>query len=375
MLSSLIKKRINFNFSQEKMILDTSDELFSSAQVDLGTKALLNSLRKNDKISYDKVLDLGCGTGIIGLFIKKKHPDSNVLCTDRDSIALDFAKHNADLNGLTIGVLGSVDYEFVEEKFDLIVTNFPAKLQEKGLNKFVLDASNYLNPDGVLALVVVKELRNALLKIVESNEINLLFSENLIGYSVYHLNFARRILMSEEPYKKSELKFSVKNKLFVLESAESIPEFDNLHHKTLCLIKVLEGLEQELESVTVVNPWQGALGIFVEEILEPKEMNVFSRDLLSLKYAKRNLEMYDFTNFHLFHEDYPKNSDTPIIWNVCDSSFDLFFEKFNLLKKSMLLLSAKKSFISRLKTKGFKFVEIASIGGYVGVIWDPRKSL
>ena len=96
--NSLIKKRINFNWSGISTSFDSSQALFSSVDIDVGTQALLNSLRKNKAIDYSKVLDLGCGYGVIGIFLKKQDLSREVVLSDRDMLAVEFSQHNALLN-------------------------------------------------------------------------------------------------------------------------------------------------------------------------------------------------------------------------------------------------------------------------------------
>src|SRR3989344_5359591 len=106
MIDELVKKRIDFNFGGLKLKLDLSQSLFSSADIDIGTKALINSLRKDSAVKFGKILDLGCGYGVIGVFLKKQHPESSVVCADRDALAVEFAKRNSLLNECEVECLG-----------------------------------------------------------------------------------------------------------------------------------------------------------------------------------------------------------------------------------------------------------------------------
>ncbi len=73
------------------------------------------------------VLDLGTGSGAIGLAIKHSRPNSGVTLVDASQAALAMACSNADSLGLVVYGLRSNWFENVpsEQRFDLIVSNPP----------------------------------------------------------------------------------------------------------------------------------------------------------------------------------------------------------------------------------------------------------
>ena len=73
-----------------------------------------------------RVLDLCCGSGALGLSIKSKRPDLEVILSDKSGAALDIAKENAQMNGLDVElVLGDFLEPFEGQLFDVIVCNPP----------------------------------------------------------------------------------------------------------------------------------------------------------------------------------------------------------------------------------------------------------
>jgi ribosomal protein L11 methyltransferase len=70
-----------------------------------------------------RVLDIGTGSGILAICAKKLWPESQVIATDIDEIALEVSAQHADLN--------EVDIEFrldlPDNKFDLILANILAR--------------------------------------------------------------------------------------------------------------------------------------------------------------------------------------------------------------------------------------------------------
>ncbi len=284
---ALIKKQVNFNFSKVSLRLDLCESLFSSFSVDQGTKALLNSIRKDEAIDYSKILDLGCGYGPIGLFLKAQDPSREVHMADRDALAVDFALHNAALNHLDVSTYPSLDYEQVKGIFSLIATNFPAKLAPKGLTAFVYRASNHLSDNGVLAVVVVRALAGKLENILDNSIIRVLYREDKKGYCIRHIAFNEKCLSSANIYERQKMELNLTT-IYMVKTAYGLPEFDTLGYGTQCLLSVLEGMNG-YDSVCVLEPGQGHVAIAVMDLLKPKELVLASRDLLSLTFARQNV--------------------------------------------------------------------------------------
>lgn len=79
-----------------------------------------------------RILDVGCGSGFWGLLLKKKFPQADVVCIDKNPVAIERARYNALLNGLEI-TLEEAFYKmdlFNEECFDLIVLTAPYHLYD-----------------------------------------------------------------------------------------------------------------------------------------------------------------------------------------------------------------------------------------------------
>ena len=97
---------------------------------------------KSDTARACRVLDIGCGSGAIGVSLAKLVPAASVTCTDISPAALEIARQNA--------ARLSVDVEFLEgdllapvegRKFDLILSNPPyiARDVVRGLAREVRD--------------------------------------------------------------------------------------------------------------------------------------------------------------------------------------------------------------------------------------------
>lgn len=72
----------------------------------------------------DRVLDLGCGAGTLGLFLRAKA--TSVIATDINARAVEFTQFNSRLNSIPIDVREGDLFEPVRgEQFDLIVSQPP----------------------------------------------------------------------------------------------------------------------------------------------------------------------------------------------------------------------------------------------------------
>ena len=71
------------------------------------------------------IIDLGCGSGCIGLSLKKKLDNVNVTLLDISKEALDVAKENAKLLNLDVNFILSDMWDNVEGKYDVVISNPP----------------------------------------------------------------------------------------------------------------------------------------------------------------------------------------------------------------------------------------------------------
>ena len=123
----------------------TDHVLFSPREIDAGTMSMLSIV---DFVPGDKVLDLGCGYGVVGILAAKLIGEENVIMCDISEQAVKFAKRNAALNGVpNIDIRLSNDYDHVEENdFTLILSNppyhadfsVPKRFIESGFKKLIL---------------------------------------------------------------------------------------------------------------------------------------------------------------------------------------------------------------------------------------------
>lgn len=96
--------------------------VFSQKKLDVGSALLLDNLPKQ---MQGKVLDFGCGAGVISCFIGKKFPQTQLSLLDISALALASAKKSLAINGLSAEVFASNSLSNVDGKFDHVVSNPP----------------------------------------------------------------------------------------------------------------------------------------------------------------------------------------------------------------------------------------------------------
>ncbi|MBU3174072.1 class I SAM-dependent methyltransferase [Clostridium estertheticum] len=142
---------LNVNVKNIDMKFNTSNEVFAPRNVDKGTLAMLSIIEfKND----DKVLDLGCGYGIVGILSAKIVGATNVVMADIDSRAVELTRGNIDLNNVKgIEVYQSDGFKNINEKdLTLIISNppyhadfsVPKEFIEKGFNRLAIGGRIYM---------------------------------------------------------------------------------------------------------------------------------------------------------------------------------------------------------------------------------------
>jgi len=141
-----------------ELTFHTTWGLFSPKEVDAGTRLLLDYL---DDKQVEKVLDVGCGYGALGLTLASLHPEAKVTLVDKDFVAIDYCQKNADTNELdNTEVFLSNGLNRVEEyDFDLIVTNLPAKSGKELYTLMFSDMHTKLQTGGACYIVTINGLR------------------------------------------------------------------------------------------------------------------------------------------------------------------------------------------------------------------------
>ena len=148
-------KTINCVVRGQKFIFKTDNGVFSKDGLDFGSRLLLESIPLEEV--GGKILDLGCGYGIIGIVLNKLLGCSCDM-VDVNLRALHLANMNCDLNNCSnTNIFESNCYSNVTDKYNSIITNPPIRAGKSIVYEMLFDASKYLEDNGKLFLVIRKQ--------------------------------------------------------------------------------------------------------------------------------------------------------------------------------------------------------------------------
>ena len=169
----------NFAFRDGKRLVRivSRPSVFSHRKLDIGARALIEAVASTRAVQPgSRILDLGCGSGVVGIALAMRKPGVHVHAMDSNPRALQCTLHGAELNGLTVvnqPVKSDVQGDSVPDdepsslsiqldatghvskpgSFDLVVANPPYYSNWAITAIFVEAAARALKPGGRLFLV------------------------------------------------------------------------------------------------------------------------------------------------------------------------------------------------------------------------------
>lgn len=142
-----------------KLTFHSTWGLFNPKSVDEGSALLLEHIEIKQG---DSILDLGCGYGAIGLALAAENPSGTVHLIDKDFVAVEYAEKNAKVNHLSnakVYLSNGFSRVPADAKFDVIVSNLPAKVGKELLYLMLNDAKSHLKPGGKIYVVTISGLK------------------------------------------------------------------------------------------------------------------------------------------------------------------------------------------------------------------------
>ena len=151
-------------YQRRSIILDGEDValiskpgVFAWDRLDGGTERLVAAMKIG---AAERVLDLGCGTGLVGLAASRRTPQGEVVLVDSDLRAVRSARRTLEANGVsnaTAVLSDGVSAVLEDPPFDLVLTNPPfhqgREVDYEVARSFIRGAHQVLRPDGRLFLV------------------------------------------------------------------------------------------------------------------------------------------------------------------------------------------------------------------------------
>lgn len=372
-LENFIHKQVDFKFAGERLQFYLSQSLFSSFDIDDGTRLLLKSIANQVKLDeVDTMLDIGCGVGAIGLCLKKANPRIQAVFQDRNALALAFTRLNAQLNQLDpVTVQSSLALDESEgERFDLIVSNLPGKAGPAALQAILGRIPGHLSENGVAAVVIVTPLAQLVEETLVENGSEILLKEDGKGYAIFHFRHGESAHEPESalaPYLRGSFPFKFGKSTVDLTTAFNVPEFDTLGFHTNLAINLVKN-KQIHGRVLFWNPGQGHFPLYAARKFGRTitHYTVASRDLLSTIVSQLNLTA------HGIPQEKVRSAHLPHLLEV-EGTFDfiVLFPDMDpgvpweqailegchrlLAPKGRLLVTAKSAFMFRLlqRHRGF----------------------
>jgi 16S rRNA G1207 methylase RsmC len=131
----------------------TASGVFSSKKIDRGTALLAEKMIIKDS---SRVLDLGCGYGVLGIVASRIGGDTRVVLTEINRRAVFLAKENLGRNSVDNGEVreGSYYEPIKNEIFDVILCNLPMSAGLKVVYRIIEESKEHLSQGGSLQVVV-----------------------------------------------------------------------------------------------------------------------------------------------------------------------------------------------------------------------------
>lgn len=130
--------------------------VFAKGRLDIGTAVLF---RETEPPAGGRVLDLGCGYGVIGLAVAVSAPDATVTAVDVNERAVLLANENAAALGVADRYRAATpDAVEPHATYDEIWSNPPIRIGKQALHELLLTWLPRLAPDGRAVMVVGKNL-------------------------------------------------------------------------------------------------------------------------------------------------------------------------------------------------------------------------
>lgn len=149
------KKIISITYNNKEIKLYTDNGVFSKEHFDYGSKLLINNFLKEEKSG--KVLDLGCGYGIIGIILSQ-NKNLYIDMVDINNNAVNLTKENLKLNKIeNAKSFVSNIYSEIKDKYDYIITNPPIRAGKETIRSFLFEGQKYLNENGEIWFVMRKD--------------------------------------------------------------------------------------------------------------------------------------------------------------------------------------------------------------------------
>ncbi|MDR0943182.1 MAG: methyltransferase [Ruminococcus sp.] len=149
------EKSFTLRIGGEELKFFSNSGMFSHGEPDPNSLMLIRELTRSVKSHKGlKLLDLGCGYGLIGITLGKLF-NTDVTMSDVNGNALSYAEKNADINKINAHILKSDGFEEINETFDIITLNPPIHAGKEVCYKLYEETALRLETNGSFYIVIM----------------------------------------------------------------------------------------------------------------------------------------------------------------------------------------------------------------------------
>ncbi|WP_193133162.1 16S rRNA (guanine(1207)-N(2))-methyltransferase RsmC, partial [Klebsiella grimontii] len=138
----------------ENLTIKTLPGVFSRDGLDIGSQLLLSTLTPHTK---GKVLDVGCGAGVLATVLASHSPKVRLTLCDVSAPAVEASRATLAANGIEGEVFASNVFSEVNGRFDMIISNPPfhdgLQTSLEAAQTLIRGAVRHLNSGGELRIV------------------------------------------------------------------------------------------------------------------------------------------------------------------------------------------------------------------------------
>ncbi len=418
-LKPLILKVVPLRFCGQDMTFDLSHALFSSNDIDTGTRLLLKSIAKHavpGQIS--SILDIGSGTGVLGIACARAFKGdspagtspagtspagTSLLLRDRDALAVEFSLHNARKNKLK-GAEGETAIfleDLGERRFDLVLCNVPAKAGTPVLDSFLQELAGTLTERGLAGVVVVTTIAKAAFASILASGAQIVATDHGSGHNVYLFKRAESRAIPSGPVassfwnraERSRQQDTLGTKRYQHAGYFGLPEFDTPSFATELAVELLDiaMTGATLRNSLIVNPGSGRLACYLRA-RSKTHIDLCGRDALANAASRRNILLNEKP---VAGQEAEKATEFSFVAAAPERCYDLMVEFPDLipgvdpgdafwpaaarvlkLGGAAVIAMPSNAFdkLERKKPKGFVKLREKKKKGYVAAAWRLEKS-
>lgn len=291
------KKDVTLTWNGWQTKFAVAQELFSSHDVDIGSRLLLRSLAVTVLPPSGHAIDFGCGYGVLGLALRQALPGWTVDLVDRDALAIAFSRSNAERLGFDDGsvrcTIGLGVDRAPPDGYGLILWNVPGKAGEPALHEQTGDVAKALAGGGMVALVVVNPLAGTIRLALQADpDVTITQDERHAGHTVIQARREDRGTSPGDPFERGVFdrdlaQFGVDEFDYDITPVVGLPEYDSFSFATQVTFDMLRTMDGPTDSVLVMRPGQGHVPLVVGNQLRPLRIVLVDRDQLALRASAR----------------------------------------------------------------------------------------